>query len=192
MNIFENWNDKVELLSCRMKLILLSGFSGAGKDTVASILVLHKAYTRFAFADPIKQMIAENLQVPLDLLHSVEGKQTLVAGKTLRQHCIDLGERKRKEDVEYWVKETADAIRQSGAEQIVISDWRHLPELLGLQKQFPTAMILPIRITRVGQTISPVPDVTEYGLMGFPFAFTLQNDGFTQETLLNQINSLPL
>ena len=175
-----------------MKIILLAGFSGAGKDTTADLLVKHKGYKRFAFADPIKERIAKDLDIPIELLHTVEGKQKVVAGKTLRQHCIDLGERKRKEDLEYWVKETAEAIRKSGCESIVISDWRLLPELLGLQKAFPTAIILPIRVYRTEQYVSPVPDITEYGLMGFSYAFTLQNDGYSQENLLSQINSLPL
>lgn len=175
-----------------MKIILLSGFAGAGKDTFAEVLCQHKGFTRFAFADPIKETIAKQFHVPLEWLHSPLGKQKIVEGKTLRQHCIDLGEGKRSEDIEYWGKQIVKQIQDSNLQYIVISDWRLLPELFTIQKAFPDASILPIRIQRVNQYISPVPDRTEYNLMGFPFFFTIQNSGVSKEDFRDQINSLPL
>ena len=175
-----------------MKIILLAGFSGAGKDTVASILIKQKGYTRFAFADPIKEEMAAQLNLPVELFHSVEGKKRVVNGKTLRQHCIDHGEFKRSQDLEYWVKETAKRIAESGKEKIVISDWRLLPELFGLQKAFPTAQCIPIRVEKSEQYVSPVPDFTEYGLLGFPFAATVHNDCIYLDGLIERINKIQL
>jgi dephospho-CoA kinase len=175
-----------------MKIILLSGFAGAGKDTVASILVKQKGYTRFAFADPIKEEMATELNLPVDVFHTVEGKRRVVNGKTLRQYCIDHGERRRSEDPEYWVKETAKRILQSDQEKIVISDWRLLPELFGLQKAFPDAQFIPIRIEKSQQYVSSVPDYTEYGLLGFPFATTIHNCGIYFDGLVERINNIQL
>jgi hypothetical protein len=175
-----------------MKIVLVSGFAGAGKDTFSEVLCEHKGYRRFAFADPIKEMIAKKYNIPLEWLHSPTGKQKVVDGKTLRQHCIELGETKRKEDIEYWGKQIAQQIKDSKLENIVISDWRLLPELFTIQKAFPEAFLLPIRIIRTNQYISSIPDATEYGLMGFPFAFTIQNNGVSKEDLQSQINLLPL
>jgi dephospho-CoA kinase len=175
-----------------MKIVLLSGFAGAGKDTVASVLVSQKGYTRFAFADPIKEDMAAQLNLPVELFHTVEGKKRVVDGKTLRQYCIEYGERKRSEDPEHWVKETARLIQASGQEKIVISDWRLLPELFGLQKVFPTAEFIPIRIQKSQQYVSSVPDFTEYGLLGFPFATTIHNDGVYLDGLAERINNLQL
>lgn len=175
-----------------MKIVLVSGFAGAGKDTFANVLCKHKGYRRFAFADPIKEQIAESLDVNLQWLHSPVGKQKVVAGKTLRQHCIDLGESERKKDPEVWGKQIAQQIQESNCEKVVISDWRLLPELFAIQKAFPEAFIVPIRIQRTSQYLSSVPDMTEYSLMGFPFAFTIQNSGISEEELLDQINLLPL
>jgi hypothetical protein len=175
-----------------MKIVFLGGFAGAGKDTFANVLCKHKGYTRFAFADPIKERIAEEHTVPLEWLHSPTGKQKIVAGKSLRQHCIDLGEAERKKDPEFWGKKIAEQIKESTCQRIVISDWRLLPELFAIQKAFPKAFIVPIRIQRTYQYLSSVSDLTEYSLMGFPYAFTIQNSGISEEELLDQINLLPL
>lgn len=175
-----------------MKIVVVAGFAGAGKDTFASLLCKHKGYKRFAFADPIKETIAESLGVELQWLHSPVGKQKVVEGKSLRQHCIDLGESERKKDPEVWGKRIAQQIRDSKCEKVVISDWRLLPELFALQKAFPEASIVPIRIQRAGQLLSSVPDLTEYSLMGFPYAFTIQNNGVSEEDLMNQLNLLPV
>jgi dephospho-CoA kinase len=175
-----------------MKIVVVAGFAGAGKDTFANVLCKHKGYRRFAFADPIKEMIAEEHNVPLEWLHSPVGKQKVVNGKTLRQYCIDLGESERKKDPEVWGKRIAQQIKESNCQRVVISDWRLLPELFALQKAFPEAFLVPIRIQRSYQYISSVPDMTEYSLMGFPYAFTIQNSGISEEELLDQINLLPL
>ena len=175
-----------------MKIVLLSGFAYAGKDTFANVLCKHKGYRRFAFADPIKEIVSESLHVNLEWLHSSVGKQKVIQGKTLRQHCIDLGESERKKDSEVWGKLIAKQIKDSKCERVVISDWRLLPELFAIQKEFPEAFIVPIRVQRTCQYISSVPDLTEYSLMGFPYAFIIQNSGMSEEELLDQINLLPL
>ena len=183
---------KKERSQTEMKIVFVTGWVGSGKDTFANVLVKHKGYRRFAFADPIKEMVAKEHNVPVELLHTQSGKQTVVNGTTLRQHCITLGETKRREDIEYWGKLIAQKIKESGCEKIVISDWRLLPELFAIQKAFPNAFIVPIRMNRAMQYISSVPDLTEYSLLGFPFAFTIQNSGISEEELLHQINLLPL
>lgn len=171
---------------------MVSGFAGAGKDTFANVLCKYKGYRRFAFADPIKQSVAAQTNLPLEVLHSVEGKKQIVNGKSLRQHCIDLGEFERKKDPEVWGKQIAQQIKEVKCEKVVISDWRLLPELFAVQKAFPEAFVVPIRIHRTNQYLSSVPDMTEYSLMGFPYAFTIQNSGISEEELLDQINLLPL
>lgn len=175
-----------------MKIILLSGFAGAGKDTLASVLCKYKGYQRFAFADPIKELVSESLKIPLEYLHSPLGKQRQVDGKTLRQYCIDLGEAERQKDPEVWSSKIAKQIKESTCKRVVISDWRHLPELFGIQKAFPDAFIVPIRICCSSYYISSVPDATEYALIGFPFPFTIQNSRMSEDELLDQINCLPL
>lgn len=175
-----------------MLLLLLYGFSKAGKDTVAEILVQEHGFRRFAFADRVKEIAAEKVQVPLEWFHDVDKKSMVMNGKTLRQYCIEIGEGGRSIDPECWGKAVVDAIQKEACDRIVISDWRCYPEFFALQKAFPSATIIPIHIIRKDQYISPVPDMTEYNLSGFPFQITLHNNGETLEELRKQINNLSL
>jgi hypothetical protein len=66
---------------------------------------------------------------------------------------------------------------KKGKLKFVISDWRMIEELWALQKKIPDATIVPIRIVRPSQLVSPVPDATEYSLLGFPFWRHIHNSG---------------
>jgi hypothetical protein len=61
-----------------------------------------------------------------------------------------------------------------------------IEELWALQKQIPDAVIVPVRVVRPSQLISPVPDWTEYSLIGFPFWKVFRNSG-TIARLLEQV-----
>ena len=175
-----------------MIILLLYGFSKAGKDTVAELLVHEHGFRRFAFADRVKEIAAKQIQVPLEWFHDVNKKNTLLHGKTLRQYCIEIGEGGRTVDPEFWGKQVVQAIQSEGCERIVLSDWRCYPEFFAIQKAFPAATIIPIHIVRKDQYVSPVPDMTEYNLSGFPFQITFYNNGQTLEELRQQINNLSL
>jgi hypothetical protein len=58
-----------------MKLIGVTGFARAGKDTVGSILTREQDYVRFAFADPIKKMVADMLEMSLHRLEELKDHQ---------------------------------------------------------------------------------------------------------------------
>ena len=46
------------------KIILLSGWKGSGKDTVANLLVSNYGFKRIAFADSLKDMVSELYNIP--------------------------------------------------------------------------------------------------------------------------------
>lgn len=174
-----------------MKFIFLSGFAGSGKDTVADQLAL-MGYVKYAFAQPIKETVAKTLSIPVEWCSDQEKKATYItmSGMTLRECLIDVAERERKKDPEVWAKKIAQQIKYSTAKQIVFSDWRNLYELFCIQKAFPDAEITCVRIKRKGQYISPVPDMTEYSLLGFPFQYTIENITDDYEYLEKQIKSI--
>ena len=173
-------------------ILLIAGWAHAGKDSVAKILVESYDFHKIAFADPIKQQVAKDLDIPLEWCYDQERKAALLPNnneRTLRDEIIRVAEGARAEDKEVWARAVGEKIQkaiQRGKSKFVISDWRHMEELLALQKCLPYACIIPTRIERPSQLISPVPDWTEYSLLGFPFWKVFHNSG-TIARLLTQV-----
>lgn len=173
-------------------IVLISGWSHAGKDSVAKILVESYDFHKVAFADPIKHQVARDLQIPLEWCYDQEKKAALLPNnkeRTLREELIRVAETARLEDKEIWARALGEKIQkaiQRGKQKFVISDWRHIEEVWALQKCIPNACIVPTRVERPSQLLSPVPDRTEYSLLGFPFWKVFHNSG-TIARLLTQV-----
>lgn len=58
-----------------MKVIAISGWKGSGKDTVGDILVKTKGFTRVAFADSMKDMVASEYKIPRHYLDDLKLKE---------------------------------------------------------------------------------------------------------------------
>lgn len=176
-------------------ILLISGWAHSGKDTVAKILVESYDFQKYAFADAIKKQVAKEQDIPLEWCYDQERKSEALPGnpsKTLREELIRVGEEGRAKDRGFWAEQIAQKIKKcilKGKEKFIISDWRNLEELFTLQKELPGATIIPLRIERPSQLISPVPDATEYGLLGFPFWKVLSNSG-TIVRLICQVENL--
>lgn len=173
-------------------IVLIAGWAHAGKDSVAKILVESYDFQKVAFADPIKQQVARDLEIPLEWCYDQEKKAALLPKnpeRTLREELIRVAEGARSTDKEIWARAVGEKIQkaiQRGKRKFVISDWRHLEELWALQKCIPSACIVPTRVERPSQLVSPVPDWTEYSLLGFPFWKVFHNSG-TIARLLTQV-----
>jgi hypothetical protein len=176
-------------------IVLISGWAHAGKDSVAKILVESYDFQKYAFADPIKQKVAEDEGIPLEWCYDQKKKAESLPSnpeRTLREELIRVAELARELDKEIWANLIAEKIQKSvkkGKTKFVISDWRMIEELWALQKKIPDAVIVPLRVVRPSQLVSPVPDWTEYSLLGFPFWRTLHNSG-TILRLVNQVGEL--
>jgi hypothetical protein len=169
-----------------MQIILLSGWSQAGKDTAADLLVKVYGYQKFAFAEVPKIATAEKYNFPPEWAFTQEGKnleiQTDKGLRKVRDLVIEYANGERKNNPQVWGEVIAKKIRESykGKQtKFVISDWRFIDELVGLQKALYefSPSIYPIQIRRSGQLISPVADNSEYSLLGFPFYMTIMNPG---------------
>lgn len=173
-------------------IILIAGWAHAGKDSVAKILVESYEFQKIAFADPIKQQVAKDLEIPLEWCYDQEKKAAFLPNnkeRTLRDELIRVAEGAREHDKEVWARAVGEKIQkaiQRGKRKFVISDWRHMEELLAIQKCIPNACIVPTRVERPSQLVSPVPDWTEYSLLGFPFWKVFHNSG-TISRLLTQV-----
>lgn len=175
-----------------MKVILLSGWSTSGKDTVGKILEKSHGAKLFAFADVLKQIVAKEFDFPIEWAYSEEGKNRLLSnGKTIREMLIKRGQEIRKEKgTEYFAKIVANQIQTLESEQIiVITDWR-LPIELQTLEEILSYSIYKVRIQRKGQIQSPIKDSeTESQLDMFPFDFVIYNDGLSLESLESEIKN---
>lgn len=177
-----------------MVVLLLSGWSTSGKDTVASILQEYYGFQRYAFADVLKKMVAEEFLFPVEWAHSEDGKQKIPlmgGGKTVRELLIQRGQEIRKErnDPGFFARMVAREIQLNSTNMhAVITDWRLPIELETLETEIQRKSLLKIRIQRNGLFSSPVKDTfTETQLDLYPFDFTLENPGTTREALFQQI-----
>ncbi len=182
----------------RPLILFISGWAHAGKDSLAKILVESYDFQKLAFADPIKQQVAKNLDIPLEWCYDQNKKaESMVSlqGRTLRDELIRVAEEARENDPEIWGRAIGEKIHKSvqrGGSRFVISDWRHLEELWAVQKILPDALLVPLRIDRPSQLISPVPNKTEYSLMGFPFYRVFHNSGTIAKLLVQVVDFMDI
>jgi hypothetical protein len=124
--------------------IALIGKARSGKDTAAAFLVRERAYTRIAFADPLKEMalsidplipagrvIGQRLHVRLSaLVNDVGWEYAKDYYPEVRAMLQRIGQTQREFDADYWVRVASRKI--AGAERwnlpVVVTDVRYQNE----------------------------------------------------------------
>jgi hypothetical protein len=167
-------------------VFLLSGWSTAGKDSVGAILQSEYGVQRLAFADVLKEMIAEEYQFPVEWAHSEEGKlkkPLMAGGKTVRDLLISRGQgiRAEKGDPGFFARIVGEKIKQATT-PVVITDWRLLVEIRTLENTLVNP-IHKVRVYREGLLESPIHHSTEMELDDFRFEEYIKNPGTTYEEL---------
>lgn len=109
-----------------MRLVGIAGCAHSGKDTVANILMdsyLH-GFSRSAFADPIKKMLAI---MGVDCSDEVKDEIDPLYGVTRRHMMQTLGEKWGRGMIGHdaWI---LDFIRRNGGRDLVVPDVRHEDE----------------------------------------------------------------
>jgi hypothetical protein len=173
-----------------MKVILLSGWSGSGKDTTGILLERIANCSLLAFADVLKEMVAKEYGFPLFWAYSQQGKLRRVSsGKTIRDLLVQRGQEIRgQQGSGYFAKIVAEKIKslvevKEPCSNIVITDWR-LPIELETLKEELDIPILKVRVQRLDQTKSPVADrETESQLDNWNFDCVLYNTGVSLQEL---------
>jgi hypothetical protein len=167
-------------------VFLLSGWSTAGKDSVGAILQTEYGVQRLAFADVLKEMVAEQYQFPVEWAHSDEGKlkkPLMASGRTVRELLISRGQgiRAEKGDPGFFARIVAEKIKQATV-PVVITDWRLRVEQYTLEEELVNP-IYKIRVYRDGLLESPIHHSTEMELDDFRFEEYIKNPGTTHEEL---------
>ena len=179
-------------------IVLLHGWSGAGKDMVGKILCDRYGFQRLAFADELKRIICEEYDFPIEWTQTQEGKQRIIpstSGQTVRQILIQRGQEIRAEqnDPGFFATFICNIILtkiKEGSEKIVITDWRLPIEFSTLESMFAShyCKLLKVLVRNKQQTESPVQDqTTEYQLQKYIFDARIENDGQSLQTLQAEI-----
>jgi len=180
-----------------MKIIALTGWSGSGKDTLATILA-QQGCARFAFAEPLKDIASELFGFPRDWADTQEGKQTPwqvgYTTKSIRQILLDFAklDRERFGD-DIYARETIQKFETVEPwRTIVITDLRFPVELEALiEYQHKTSCDFELwRVKREGQDASPVDHPSEHLLDNLTTTRTIVNPGTTIEEFEERVFSL--
>lgn len=178
-------------------VILVAGWSGAGKDTVGKVIQHKWGCPRYAFADVLKEMVVEEYKFPFKWTQTQQGKQWLLPhGETVRQVLIRRGQeiRAQHNDPGFFARIVAQKIKHAlettEFKTFVITDWRLPVELLTLEQELTALGVTfrKVRVIREGQTESPIPDkTTEYQLVDYIFDEVIENNGKSFQTLEAQV-----
>ena len=172
-----------------IRVVLLSGWSGAGKDTTADMLEDILDVSKLSFATELKKRVAAEFQFPYTWTMTQEGKQREIHnGLTVRDLLIQRGQAIRKEqnDPGFFARCVAQEIQGLSAVQtrFVIADWRLHCELEALKNTLAhlNPQFITVRVRHAAQTESPVKDsLTEHELDNFPFDVVITNKGTLME-----------
>lgn len=120
------------------RIIVLSGPKGAGKDTVARYLITRKGYTRYSFADRMREVASIIYDIPIEAFRDPVLKNkahpNLPEGKTLRNFMEFLGEDLKRFDPLLWIKPIIRSLSNLPEDgKAVVTDLRFPVELKELQ-----------------------------------------------------------
>jgi len=156
----------------KKKIIALSGKAGAGKDTLAAMLV--GDWERVSFADPLKEMCSDLVDLHIDFFHNRDLKDTpmVIGGKlqSPRDLLVSVGSYYRTIDPNYWVKKVVEKINKSNKECFVVTDCRYPDELEALKDISETRTV---RIVGRGDHGSSC--ATECALDSYNFDYVIPN-----------------
>jgi hypothetical protein len=175
-----------------MIIILLRGFSCAGKDYIGKILSDKYNYYRFAFADSLKQIVGDKYGCDISLLQTQEGKKQICNNdaklRTYRQILIDEALELRSKDPDIFARKCCNDILLSGHKQIIITDWRYMNEYDIINMTFSGHNIIRIHVICVDQLTSPIDDISEYQLQNITNDYKIYNT--MDEKVLVHIDNL--
>ena len=159
-----------------MRIVWLSGWAGAGKDTIAAILCKKYDYQRIAFADSLKDIVAKKYNFHRGLCDTPEGKASIVesVGKTVRELLIHDSAEAKKENINIFAENALEKILESKQKAFVISDWRFPHEIAFIMSQLLEFDHIQIRITR--PDLLPLADPSEHALDNWNFDAHITNN----------------
>lgn len=158
-----------------VRIVWLSGWAGAGKDTIAAILCKKYDYTRVAFADSLKDIVSAKYGFDRGLCDTPDGKNSVIPTleKTVRQILIEDSAEAKKENINVFAEHVLAKIQASRQTLFVVSDWRFPHEYECISTALPNARHVRVRIIREG--LQALVDSSEHQLDDYSFDTTILN-----------------
>jgi hypothetical protein len=177
------------------QILLLSGYAGSGKDAAASLLMEECGFQRFAFADALKDLVADCTGIPVTIFHSSQ-KDTVIPPsskyhpKTYRDLLLEVAREERAKDLDVFSRIVAGQIQESDGlrNRFVISDWRYKREESFLRSVLDPATYQIVRVRIKRSSVTPSADPTEHDLDDEHMDTVIQNDGSISD-LRDQVHS---
>jgi len=163
-----------------VRVVLLSGYSGSGKDTVGKMMCEDYGFKRFAFADRLKDYC--NIKYDIDINDDTKNNY-----RTLLNFEGKLHQRK-------WSQFLARDILEWGGSKVVVTDWRFVHEYGVMKNHF-----LDIVTVRIHGSTKPTMEFdSEFALDDFKtFDYHIDNIYGMEslklqvDILMNKINERP-
>ena len=162
------------------KIVLISGYIGSGKDTLADFLVADGGYKKFSFADSLKDMVSKKYSFDKKLCYTQTGKKSpyeLPGGNivTIRDLLILEGATARISNKNAFSNIVVDKIltETDKNSKIVIPDFRYPGEFERIRDTFSNTV--SARISRGSVTRMDIE--SEISLDSFKFDHIINNNG---------------
>ena len=184
-----------------MVVIMISGYMQSGKDTIGNYLCEKYNFTRLAFADSLKDEVADLYKLDRSLFNTIEGKNTLlkilddgiVETMTVRRLLINHGSLRRSNNIDYWATIISNKIKELNLEnksKIVITDWRLPNEFDVINESLKGETIYKWRVNKWDKP--PSDDYTEVALDKIDFDQNIDNKDIDFDTLYTKIDRILL
>lgn len=166
----------------RRMVVGICGFKAHGKDTAAQVLTQKFGFTRLAFADGVKKVVAEILHIPLWWLHDPSRKEEMhePSGKTYRQWMQLMGtEVGRNIWGDAWINWWKGEVEALDLQRVVVTDMRFWNEFNMITEGEWDALTLRVRDPRKADA-ADMHESERYALM-FPVNAEVVNGGTIPE-----------
>lgn len=161
-----------------MRVIMINGWAGSGKDTMADFLVRTKGYVKESIADSLKRMISTKYKLDPWYFNTQEGKKSIPSGHNISAREILIREalKCKMEDQDFFIKKTHAELKlydSLGYTTVVIPDFRYKSEYDYLSKFYKDIKTVCIR----RHDTIPINDPSEKDLENFIFDKEIFNTG---------------
>ena len=182
----------------KMSILCVAGSKGCGKDTLCDYLVEHHGFTKFAFADALKEVSLHLIRatwpslshLTLDDMYDREAKEKiypdiLFAGRpfSIRWYLQYVGTEviRNHLDKDIWVRTVIGKIQRllekDPEARVCISDCRFDNEVRCIKQAFGSTRVQALRLTRTTESSPTEAKVHASEVQDFEVDATFANDG---------------